>query len=566
MGAIPCYRIEGPFNPRGPIVILPRIPATGSQIAAPGIPIAPKTTQVISKLSVCPPNVGGPKILPKPVIIHEPITPASMSSLVVSSKSNVLSDAQETSASLLQSRTLTSSVIATTAVNKDSSLVTTSVISKDTDVLTTSLTAKDSGIITSPLTANESGYHEPSSNIDTGPITSSVAKEGKYYGPPSKRDPLSAVSSKEKLKSCLLSKVTAVKKSDRTRVQTTSIISSLASEGSSVNVSEIAAMSIAPVNSVQTASINTPTASTQLSETVSVSTQTVRERKKKDKLISPPISASSIESFNTGDDEIEQARLSAEIRQLNEHEKEIVQIVEELETAKERKVRTISETLSEKSDISDAVSDSKSDTSVARISQIKNEIDKGRKGTQEFNPEIISDAEGRPVLAKSLSVLDDVFDDHVTPSYSKLLPTQRQEPPEVKEPPKSNTAGLSFDLTRSMESREAAEALAELSTSAKENESNISEGTELNIPDISFSKSSDFSGSDVSFNFLQSMDSMNTRTDSSSSDNAMTAGGRSRDILLTTLLTPRTPKSGACGYGLGLDLEELLCQSNPQDL
>lgn len=39
-----------------------------------------------------------------------------------------------------------------------------------------------------------------------------------------------------------------------------------------------------------------------------------------------------------------------------------------------------------------------------------------------------------------------------------------------------------------------------------------------------------------------------------------------RDVLLTTLLTPRTPKSGAYGYGLGLDLEELFNQTNPQEL
>jgi len=39
----------------------------------------------------------------------------------------------------------------------------------------------------------------------------------------------------------------------------------------------------------------------------------------------------------------------------------------------------------------------------------------------------------------------------------------------------------------------------------------------------------------------------------------------SRDVLLTTLLTPKTPKSGAYGYGLGLDLEELFNQTNPQE-
>lgn len=40
----------------------------------------------------------------------------------------------------------------------------------------------------------------------------------------------------------------------------------------------------------------------------------------------------------------------------------------------------------------------------------------------------------------------------------------------------------------------------------------------------------------------------------------------SRDVLLTTLLTPKTPKSGAYGYGLGLDVEELFIQTNPQEL
>ena len=39
-----------------------------------------------------------------------------------------------------------------------------------------------------------------------------------------------------------------------------------------------------------------------------------------------------------------------------------------------------------------------------------------------------------------------------------------------------------------------------------------------------------------------------------------------RDVLLTTLLTPKTPKSGAYGYGLGLDLEEIFSQTNPQEL
>lgn len=39
-----------------------------------------------------------------------------------------------------------------------------------------------------------------------------------------------------------------------------------------------------------------------------------------------------------------------------------------------------------------------------------------------------------------------------------------------------------------------------------------------------------------------------------------------RDVLLTTLLTPKTPKSGAYGYGIGLDLEELFNQTNPQEL
>ena len=41
---------------------------------------------------------------------------------------------------------------------------------------------------------------------------------------------------------------------------------------------------------------------------------------------------------------------------------------------------------------------------------------------------------------------------------------------------------------------------------------------------------------------------------------------KTRDVLLTTLLTPKTPKSGAYGYGLGLDLEEIFSQTNPQEL
>ena len=72
---------------------------------------------------------------------------------------------------------------------------------------------------------------------------------------------------------------------------------------------------------------------------------------------------------------------------------------------------------------------------------------------------------------------------------------------------------------------------------------------DLEIPSISFSMITDN-------DYNENEDANDEKTDKAST----------RDVLLTTLLTPRTPKSGAYGYGLGLDLEELFLQTNPQEL
>ena len=88
------------------------------------------------------------------------------------------------------------------------------------------------------------------------------------------------------------------------------------------------------------------------------------------------------------------------------------------------------------------------------------------------------------------------------------------------------------------------------STTVPQGDPSVYRSPDLEIPTISFSMISDVYDEDE-------------RGDG----NAIEFDNKaSRDVLLTTLLTPKTPKSGAYGYGLGLDLEELFNQTNPQEL
>ena len=92
--------------------------------------------------------------------------------------------------------------------------------------------------------------------------------------------------------------------------------------------------------------------------------------------------------------------------------------------------------------------------------------------------------------------------------------------------------------------------ISNVCASAPKEGSSTYHSPDLEIPTISFSMISDgYNGSERSDEGAIEFDNKKTR-----------------DVLLTTLLTPKTPKSGAYGYGLGLDLEELFNQTNPQEL
>ena len=415
MGAIPCYQIKGPFNPKGQVIILPNVkPAPVVNQNQQAVVIAPNV------------NLAGPITLPTSSLLSitqtstKNIAPKSTLPIITSEKApaaakKIRPAGVDTAAGVESGGFVQGQIQAVNQTITTQPLTTIAQGGTNVPAKTSKLPAVNTSVVDTPF-GNQTIAKKPVFNEhkDSGSKGESNSEK------PPQRGISGTGNSAETSAVCVVTpdgKVKAISPSEMLTSDGSVLEDVVSSDWSAKN------------NQALPLAVGDSPISGNKQKTMDEHVKTVHGE------------MSSI-------DLIERERLDADLRKLDSHEKNIVEIVRQLETESESRNRKASESVN--------------------------------SGNEQMNrPDSI------PVTSASFS------------------------------PPKT--------------------------------ESSMYRSPDLEIPSISFSMIAD--GFDEG------------------SENAVEFENKTtRDVLLTTLLTPKTPKSGAYGYGLGLDVEELFIQTSPQEL
>ena len=447
MGAIPCYQIKGPFNPKGQVLILPNVkPAPAVNQSQPAMVIAQNV------------NLGGPITIPANSLLTMPQTGAKnvvpIAAKTIVPKTSMPdaaiagNTASVTNAAIVANSTnaaLAANGIKTAAANTSAVKITNDIIESKVQLMPKTISNQSMRNISPGSTYNAAkgvtfAPMNPSvaSTVNAAFVNSQVVATQIQNNLPFANPGENRV---------LIAPTTANDKSPQTTINENSPRVCIVSPGGIVKAVSPKDMIEHPLKDAVSShwSINSNNQTLPLAVAATSMSQA--------NVVSIESSGRSPKEEANQKSLIDNERLSAELRKLDPHERDIVEIVRQLEAENENR-----------------------------------------------NMELIVS-----------------------------LPSENKRPD-------------SLALTTV--------AITTVSTTTPTVESSTYRSPDLEIPTISFSVIADDYGGNEDDD--ENMDKYDHKT--------------ARDVLLTTLLTPKTPKSGAYGYGLGLDLEELFNQTNPQEL
>ena len=475
MGAIPCYQIRGPFNPKGQILILPRLPAAA--------PIQPTQQNIIIAPKIAPASVGTNPVISGAKIGTNLIVPGSQTvTNLVAAGAKV-----GTNPAASDPNSGTNSVAAGTNIGT-SSVVPGAQI--DTQRILQVPVGTVSSTVNQPLALNIGTLAQKSVVVTTPSLNFANPRQ------PNMLTPAVGTQIRNSTPVTVPAAVTPI-------VATTVLPQQFAT----VTTANVQINKNSPPFSIISRTIDTTEASGELLKPSSVDSQSIKSTTR----LSPEQSPSAV-CIVTPDGKVKAVSPL-----------DLISAEQKLETALNESRR---KTVSWETPYLDQ--QTKAGIQVQTVTRASSN-NKGNKGESER-------------ISAELRMLDPQERNIVELVRQLEAENEDQTSPGTGDVPKSDA-----DVVANARPSEIG-VLSVVSTSSEPSY----RSPDLEIPTISFSMITESFEEDE-----QGGDVDDRRNDDDR---------KTRDVLLTTLLTPKTPKSGAYGYGLGLDLEEIFSQTNPQEL